>query len=139
MLSFWGIILILTQIPAAQPLGIDSNGVVDEVVVTAPRYEHEDSAWTGLMPEVITRAPRYLLNAEMGTIDEIIVNAPRYANEDIAWCGLMPEVICTASGDRTPLVVYRPMGISTRDFESKWMHELLIIKRGDSHIMIHHN
>jgi hypothetical protein len=139
MLSYWGIILIVMQIPAAHVVGIDSNGVVDEVVVNAPRYEHEDPAWIGLMPEVVTRAPRYLHGAEMGTINEIVVHAPRYRNEDIAWCGLMPEVICTAFADRTPLLVYRPLGISTKDLESEWMYELLIIKRGDSQIVIHHN
>lgn len=139
MLSYWGIILIVMHMSAAQPLGIDSNGVVDEVVVSAPRYEHEDFAWIGMMPEVIARAPRDLHGAEMGSIDEIIVYAPRYAHEDIAWCGLMPEVICTASADRPPLVVFRPMRISMMDLENEWMHELLIIKRGDSHITIHHN
>lgn len=55
-----------------------SIGHVPEVVVTAPRYEHEDVAWSGL-------------------VETVVVTAPRYEFEDIAWSGLMETVVVTAS------------------------------------------
>ncbi len=75
MLGFIGVILMIAELSAAQPLGIDTNGMVDEIVVTAPRYAEE--AHAGMMPEIVIRAPRY-------------------EHEDIAWSGLMPEIVVTA-------------------------------------------
>ena len=57
-----------------------SIGHMPEVVITAPRYEHEDVAWSGL-------------------VETVVVTAPRYEFEDIAWSGLMETVVVTASPD----------------------------------------
>lgn len=38
----------------------DPMSLVPEIVVTAPRFEYEDDAWSGLMPEVVVTAPRYI-------------------------------------------------------------------------------
>jgi hypothetical protein len=55
-----------------------SIGHMPEVVIMAPRYEHEDVAWSGL-------------------VETVVVTAPRYEFEDIAWSGLMETVVVTAS------------------------------------------
>lgn len=53
-------------------------GHVPEVLITAPRYEHEDVAWSGLM-------------------ETVVVTEPRYEFEDVAWSGLMETVIVSSS------------------------------------------
>ena len=58
MLSLIGVILMAAQMSGAQALNINDSGVMDEVVVTAPRYEGEDIAYSGMMPEVVATAPR---------------------------------------------------------------------------------
>ncbi|MBN2621192.1 hypothetical protein JXB22_08905 [candidate division WOR-3 bacterium] len=52
-------------------------GMMPEIVVTAPRYEHEDIAWCGMMPETTVMAPRYTDEeiAQMETMPEIVVSA----------------------------------------------------------------
>ncbi len=66
-----------------------SIGHVPEVVITAPRYEYEDVAWSGL-------------------VETVVVTAPRYEFEDIAWSGLMETVTVTASPyDKTGALVSR--------------------------------
>ncbi len=65
--------------PLSADVGIDSSiGHMSEIVITAPRYEYEDVAWSGLM-------------------ETVVVTAPRYEFEDIAWSGLMETVVVTAS------------------------------------------
>lgn len=137
MLGYLVMPLVIIEMSAAQIIGIDGNGVVDEVVVTAPRYEYEDSAWSGLMPEVVVAVPRYR-DADMGTLDEIVVTAPRYAHEDIAWSGLMPEIICTASIDKLPALVFRSFDIIKKG-ETEWHYKLLIIETSDLPILIQLN
>jgi len=138
MLTYLVMFLVLIEMPMCQTMDIDSNGVVDEVVVTASRYAHEDVAWSGMMPEVVAAASRYHSRAEMGTIDEIVVNASRYAHEDIAWSGLMPEIICTASIDKTPQVVFESLKVIKKD-ENEWHYRQLIIETGGSHILMQLN
>jgi hypothetical protein len=45
---------------ASKPAGnsaFDSIGRMPEIVVTAPRYEYEDVAWSGLMETIVVTAP----------------------------------------------------------------------------------
>jgi hypothetical protein len=57
--------LIFMHLSGVGGLEIDSNTTTDyightpEIVVTAPRYEYEDIAWSGQMKEIIVTAPRY--------------------------------------------------------------------------------
>lgn len=47
----------------------DSAFVMPKIVVKAQRFEYEDVAWSGLMPEVVVTAPRYIVenaDSEMG-------------------------------------------------------------------------
>lgn len=39
-------------------------GQMPEIMVTAPRYEHEDVAWSGMMPEIVVTATRYEPSAD---------------------------------------------------------------------------
>jgi cytoskeletal protein CcmA (bactofilin family) len=72
------IIFIVAQI--SSPIAMEAHnsiyeyiGQMPEIVVTAPRYEHEDDAWTGMMPETIVTASRY--NSEnYASFDQIIEN-----------------------------------------------------------------
>ncbi len=138
MLGYLVTFLVVIHMPTAQAIGVDSNGVVDEVVVAAPRYEHEDIAWSGLMPEVIAATQRHLSDAEMGTIDEVTVTALRYEYEDSAWSGLMPEIICTASNDKAPPVLFSFLRFVEKG-EDRWHYKLLIIEKQDPHIITQHN
>ncbi len=123
---------MIAQISSAQIMGIDSNGVVDEIVVTAPRYENEDDAWSGMMPEVVVAAPRYFSSAEIGMMDEVFVIAPRYENEDDAWSGMMPEVVVIAPryDDSTVKLTLIIMGQKIVEFQ------LLILEHKDSETII---
>ena len=95
MLNIVGALLIIMM--PAQAICINANGMTDTVVATAPQYEHEDAAWSGLMPTVVVSAQRYHTQADLGMMDEVVVTAPRYEHQDVAWAGLMPEVIVTAA------------------------------------------
>jgi len=59
--------------------------MLPEVTVTAPRYEHEDIAWSGLIDEVVTTAPRYTETeiAQMETMPAVTATAPRYAPSQV--------------------------------------------------------
>lgn len=138
MLGYLVMFLVIIEMPAAQIMGIDANGVVDEVVVTAPRYANEDIAWSGLMPEVVATAPRYRDDADLGMIEEIVVTAPRYVHEDIAWSGLMPEIICTVSNDNAPPVLLSFLQIVDKG-EDRRHYRLLIIETSDLPILIQLN
>jgi len=73
------LIIVGSGVPMSAELVQDSSiGHMPEVVVTAPRYEYEDVAWSGLV----------------GTV---VVTAPRYELEDVAWSGLMETVTVNAS------------------------------------------
>jgi hypothetical protein len=69
-------IFILAQMAGGAPAESASEhiGQITEIVVTAPRYDHEDEAWAGLM-------------------ETVIVTASRYEYEDEAWAGLMETVV----------------------------------------------
>jgi hypothetical protein len=64
------------------------------IEVTAPRYQGEDVAWSGLMPAVEVTAPRHQGEdvAWSGLMPAVEVTAPRHENEDIAWSGMIPVV-----------------------------------------------
>jgi hypothetical protein len=47
---------------------------MDEVVIEAPRYDNEDIAWSGLLPETV-------------------ITAPRHVDEDVAWSGLEKNAV----------------------------------------------
>lgn len=68
----------LTCLLSAGLVEDSSTGHLPEVVITAPQYEHEDVAWSGL-------------------VETVVVTAPRYEFEDVAWSGLMETVIVNAS------------------------------------------
>jgi len=70
--------LVISLLFIGHAFSIDGIGDMPEVLVTAPRYEYEDAAWSGLM-------------------DEVVVAAQRPANEDPAWSGLMDTVVATAT------------------------------------------
>ena len=58
---------------------VQDVALLEEILVTAPRYEHEDVAWCGMMDEVVATAPRYteVEIAHMETMPEVVVTAPR--------------------------------------------------------------
>jgi hypothetical protein len=58
-------------------IGISADGVMDEMLVTAPRL-HQETAVQGLLPEVV-------------------ITAPRYEGEDTSLSGMLPEIVVTAS------------------------------------------
>jgi hypothetical protein len=58
---------------------------MDEVIIEAQRYDNEDIAWSGLLPETV-------------------VTAPRYGYEDVAWSGLLPETIVTAPREENTIL-----------------------------------
>lgn len=102
MKRFMTLLIIIagfTGLNALEPANnstFDSIGHMPEIVVTAPRHENEDDAWSGLMPEIIATAPRGKDTNAIGVMSEIVVTAPRYENEDDAWSGMMNEVVATA-------------------------------------------
>jgi cytoskeletal protein CcmA (bactofilin family) len=61
--------------------------LLDEITVTAPRYEYEDIAWCGMMDEMVVTAPRHTEAeiAQMETMPEVTVTAARYEP------GVIPE------------------------------------------------
>lgn len=52
------LIMIISFTGAASESTPESFGTMPEIVVTAPRYEYEDMAWSGLMPEIVVSAKR---------------------------------------------------------------------------------
>ena len=98
MLSLLGLVLIAGNILCAQPIadcvaGNEEIGSLPEVVITAPRYEGEDIAYSGMLPEIVVTAPR---GPEIGMLDEIVIAEPRYGGEDIAYSGMLPATVVTA-------------------------------------------
>ena len=98
MLSLISVILIAGSVVCAQPMADyvpedQEIGSLPEVVITAPRYEGEDIAYSGMLPEIIVTAPA---GPEVGMLDEIVITEPRYPGEDIAYCGMLPEIVSTA-------------------------------------------
>lgn len=86
-LSTWpiGTMLVISLLIVGHAFSVNVIGGMPEVLVTAPRYEYEDAAWSGLM-------------------DEVVVTAQRPASDDLAWSGLMDTVVVTATwyaGDET--------------------------------------
>ncbi len=87
MLNLLSIIVLLAQIanpasPSNVPLD-QENGLMPEVVATAPRYQYEDVAWGGMMDEVVVIAQRFEGEdvAYGGMMDEVVVDAPRYLQD----------------------------------------------------------
>jgi len=115
MLSLTGVILMVAQMSGAQALNINNSGVMDEVIVTAPRYEAEDIAYSGMMPEVVVTASRYYSEAEMG---------------------MMPEVVVTASRSNT---VFEYTTIGEKRDENGWNYHLLTIENMDYQTITYHN
>ncbi len=136
MLSLTGVILMVAQMSGAQVLNINNSGVMDEVIVTAPRYESEDIAYSGMMPEVVVTAPRYYSETEMGMMPDVVVTAQRYENEDIAYSGMMPEVVITASRRNT---VFEYTTIGEKKDENGWNYQLLTIDNMDYQTTTYHN
>ena len=133
MLNIVGAILIM--MPA---LTIDASGMVDTVVVTAPRYEAEDAAWAGLMPAVTVTAPRYYSPAEKGMMDEVVATAPRYAYEDVAWSGLMPEIRVTASKYTIPTALASILPGKIK-FKYDWQNSVLVIEVSEQYVYMLQN
>ena len=125
MLTIVGALLIIMM--PAQTIGIDANGMLDTFVVTAPRYEYEDAAWSGLMPAVVTTAPRYHTAVETGMMDEVVATAPRYEHEDVAWSGLMPEVRVTAPRFTIP-TTFASMWPGGEKTPYTWRYSILVIE-----------
>jgi hypothetical protein len=102
MLSLISVILISGSIISAQPITdyVSENqeiGSLPEIVITAPRYEGEDIAYSGMLPEIIISAPR---GPEVGMLDEIVITEARFEGEDIAYSGMLPEILITAKRNR---------------------------------------
>ena len=125
-----GIISMLTQMSGVYALDIDNKGMMDEVVVTALRFEGEDIAYSGMMSEVVTEAPRYYSEAELGMMDEVVVTVPRFEGEDIAYSGMMPEVVATAPRYEEDNVVFGYLVKLERN-ESNECYYLLLIEDRD--------
>ncbi len=53
------IFIIIQMAGAPAESTFEYFGQMPEIVVTAPRYEYEDEAWSGLMETVYVTAPRY--------------------------------------------------------------------------------
>ena len=157
MLSLMGVILVVAQMSGAQALNINDSGMMDEMLVTAPRYEGEDIAYSGMMPEMVVTAPRYYSEAEMGMMPEVTVTAPRYEGEDIAYSGMMPEVVVTApryegediaySGMMPEMVVTAPRSNTVFEYttigekrdENGWNCQLLTTENIDCQKTIYYN
>jgi hypothetical protein len=131
MLNIVGALLIIMM--PAQAISINANGMTDTVVANALRYEHEDAAWSGLMPTVVVSAQRYHTPADMGMMDEVVVAAPRYAHEDVAWTGLMPEVIVTAAKYTIPAAL-ASLWSSKVGSQHESRYSILIIETPDKQI-----
>jgi hypothetical protein len=125
-----GVIFMITQMSGVYALDIDNKGMMDEVVITAPRFEGEDIAYSGMMPEVVAKAPRYYSEAEIGMMDQVVVTAPRFEGEDIAYSGMMSEVIVTASRYEEDNIVFGYMVKLERN-ESNECYYLLLIEDRD--------
>lgn len=102
MLTFIGVILIAANIISAQPMvdyGLKNEeiGRLPEVVITAQRFEGEDIAYSGMLPEIVVTAAR---GPEVGMLDEVVITEPRYEDEDIAYSGMLPETVITAKRDK---------------------------------------
>ncbi len=125
-----GVIFMITQMSGVYALDIDNKGMMDEVVITAPRFEGEDIAYSGMMPEVVAKAPRYYSEVELGMMDQVVVTAPRFEGEDIAYSGMMSEVIVTASRYEEDNIVFGYMVKLERN-ESNECYYLLLIEDRD--------
>ena len=69
------VILLVTLVgQVCGQVGINANGVMDEMIVTAPGAQSE------MLPEVVVTAPRYEGEeiSSQGMLPEIVVTAPRY-------------------------------------------------------------
>lgn len=80
MLRLIGVILIVASVMKAQPAdicGSESNhiGRLPEVVIIAQRYEDEDIAYCGMLPEIVVTAAR---GPEIGMLPEVLITATRY-------------------------------------------------------------
>jgi len=125
-----GVIFMITQMPGVYALDIDNKGMMDEVVVTAPRFEGEDIAYSGMMSAVVAKAPRYYSEVELGMMDQVVVIAPRFEGEDIAYSGMMSEVVVTASRYEEDNIVFGYMVKLERN-ESNECYYLLLIEDRD--------
>ena len=133
MLALIGVILIAANIFCAQPMAEyesknEEIGRLPEVVITAPRYEGEDIAYSGMLPEIVTTASRGL---EIGMLDEIVITEPRYKGEDIAYSGMLPETVITAKKYIATQPVLTLMHL-VRNEMSVRVTNLVIITRFDS-------
>jgi hypothetical protein len=74
MQGFMIILFIATHVaaPGVQTT-YDSIGELPEITITAPRYEHEDEAWSGLLPEVMVIGQR--------------------ESQEIAYAGIIPATL----------------------------------------------
>ena len=125
-----GVIFMITQMSGVYALDIDNKGMMDEVVITAPRFEGEDIAYSGMMSEVVAKAPRYYSEVELGMMDQVVVTAPRFEGEDIAYSGMMSEVVVTASRYEEDNIVFGYMVKLERN-ESNECYYLLLIEDRD--------
>jgi hypothetical protein len=53
-----GLTIILMLLQVSNPGSSEYVGQMDEVIIEAQRYDNEDIAWSGLLPETIVTAPR---------------------------------------------------------------------------------
>ena len=125
-----GLIFMITQMSSVYALDIDNKGMMDQVVVTAPRFEGEDIAYSGMMSEVVVNASRYYTEAELGMMDQVVVTAPRFEGEDIAYSGMMSEVVATAPRYEEDNIVFGYLVKLERN-ELNDYHYLLLIGNGN--------
>jgi len=132
MLSLISAILLAANVFCVQPMAdyVSENqeiGNLPEIVITAPRYEGEDIAYSGMLPEILVTAPR---GPEIGMLDEIVIAEPRFEGEDIAYSGMLPETIVTAKRHRITQPVLTFMRLVRHEVPVR-ITSLLIVKRLD--------
>ncbi len=86
------IILLITLVGQMGGICINAYGVMDEMLVTAPRAQEN------MLPEVVVTAPRYEGDdiSAHGMLPEIVVTAPRYDTEGY-------DNFITVYGDKVPV------------------------------------
>jgi len=77
------ILLLVTLIgQLCGQVGITAYGVMDEMLVNAPGM-YDDVALDGMLPEIVVTAPRYEGEtiSHDGLLPQVVVTAPRYDTE----------------------------------------------------------
>jgi len=77
--------LCLLMLWHGQTPSLNSVGSMPEVIISAPRYEYEDEAWSGMVEEVVVTAqqPHPKDQTGSGLMDTVVVTASRYEGDEI--------------------------------------------------------